>query len=719
MRFLAVLLLFVLALLPTDVVAQEMLKKNVLVTRRIGPFVDATDGSTIESGLTPTYADVRLSKNGAAFAAATGSGSITYDSNGFYAVTLATSDVNTAGYLTLSMVVAGARPVTAIYRVADGQTFDNEINGYEYAKDGGRLWFVNNVTDGDGDLGTRAAPLDSISAAISAATAGDTIFIEDGDYSDVLLDKNCNLKGRKGRVSINSTTGPGLTLNSVFSVEIDGLLITSTQATAAALSITDSAQITIRDCEISAVGTGIAVLDNFLDRPGIHIYDSLVSATIIGADVYGSSISLDNVSIKVTVATDGSRIGLRAVNAVAAINNSRIEIYSVRNNSTITMQGIQGFNSGQLKVTNSRIVASNTDAGTNSSTVYAVGSSVSSQNISVSDSSLVAYNTSSANTYSVYNSAGGKITLARTYYSPIPSFLPANVYEEANVGDQMRLVNNAIDSTKVTDNSFSMQAFQTTYWDNVETRVLTGLTAQGYTATRAAKLDRLPASGTVAVTGSAMTLATGSITSSVFAANAFTDTVLSDLAALEIADAVVTSMNLEGYTAARASRLDRLPTTGTVSVVGDAMNLATNAISNTTTAGSFDTEVQTNVVSAMATIGLDTTAVNKLSRLPATGTVATDETVAALFPNNFELMTITGAGGISTDLISVNGSTLIDGYTPKQVLAILGATAAGTISGSSSQLPVIRAMNDSAERVRANTNKFGDRTSVTITTSGL
>ena len=41
------------------------LKQSTAATLALGPFVDATDGVTAETGLTISQADVRLSKNGA------------------------------------------------------------------------------------------------------------------------------------------------------------------------------------------------------------------------------------------------------------------------------------------------------------------------------------------------------------------------------------------------------------------------------------------------------------------------------------------------------------------------------------------------------------------------------------------------------------------------------------------------------------------------------
>jgi hypothetical protein len=50
--------------------AQQWLREDTVVTVKLGPFVDSTDGATAKTGLTIQKADVRLSKNGGDMAAA-------------------------------------------------------------------------------------------------------------------------------------------------------------------------------------------------------------------------------------------------------------------------------------------------------------------------------------------------------------------------------------------------------------------------------------------------------------------------------------------------------------------------------------------------------------------------------------------------------------------------------------------------------------------------
>ena len=87
------------------------LRTATTVTIQLGPFLDATDRVTPESGLAGTMT-VQISKNGAAFAARNSATAITYDSDGFYRVELNATDTNTPGRLTIKSFVAGAVPVT-------------------------------------------------------------------------------------------------------------------------------------------------------------------------------------------------------------------------------------------------------------------------------------------------------------------------------------------------------------------------------------------------------------------------------------------------------------------------------------------------------------------------------------------------------------------------------------------------------------------------------
>ena len=95
MKRLGALILLVLAL--TGETAE--LKQSTAVDLKIGPFVDATDGGTPETGLTIHAAHVRLSKNGGTLAKKNEATNPAHDANGVYLCKLDATDTNTLGRL--------------------------------------------------------------------------------------------------------------------------------------------------------------------------------------------------------------------------------------------------------------------------------------------------------------------------------------------------------------------------------------------------------------------------------------------------------------------------------------------------------------------------------------------------------------------------------------------------------------------------------------------
>lgn len=92
-------------------------------TRIIGPFVDDTDFKTLETGLTITNTDVKLSANGGS-ATNKNSGGGTHISNGMYALTFDSTDTATVGELNVSIAVSGALVVVAKFVVLEESTYD-------------------------------------------------------------------------------------------------------------------------------------------------------------------------------------------------------------------------------------------------------------------------------------------------------------------------------------------------------------------------------------------------------------------------------------------------------------------------------------------------------------------------------------------------------------------------------------------------------------------
>jgi len=90
-----------------------------------GPCLDKGDGVTEETGLTLAQADMRLSKDGGAFAQKNTTGNATHDSDGWYSTTLDTTDTNTCGELILNVhQPANMLPVWSRYWVLEEAIYD-------------------------------------------------------------------------------------------------------------------------------------------------------------------------------------------------------------------------------------------------------------------------------------------------------------------------------------------------------------------------------------------------------------------------------------------------------------------------------------------------------------------------------------------------------------------------------------------------------------------
>ena len=109
------------------------LKQSTGSDIKIGPFVDSVDGVTPETALTINAADIKLSKNGATMGSKN-SGGGTHDANGWYTITLDTTDTNTVGRLQLSCYVTGALPVFLDFMVLEEEVYD--------------MWYASGLTAG-------------------------------------------------------------------------------------------------------------------------------------------------------------------------------------------------------------------------------------------------------------------------------------------------------------------------------------------------------------------------------------------------------------------------------------------------------------------------------------------------------------------------------------------------------------------------------------------
>lgn len=109
----------------------QFLEQSTAVTLKIGPFLDDSDGNTIEDALTISQADVRLSKNGGDIAQKTEATSCTHDELGVYGCPVDATDTNTLGRLQLWVHESGALQVWHEYMVVPSNVWDS-LFGADY-----------------------------------------------------------------------------------------------------------------------------------------------------------------------------------------------------------------------------------------------------------------------------------------------------------------------------------------------------------------------------------------------------------------------------------------------------------------------------------------------------------------------------------------------------------------------------------------------------------
>lgn len=115
------------------------LRQSTSVDVPIGPFLDEADGKTIEDGLTITQPDVRLKKNGGAWAQKAAAQTLSHEEAGWYEVTLDATDTNTIGHLMVAIHESGALPVWREFTVLDEAVYDALFGTTALAVAGGAM----------------------------------------------------------------------------------------------------------------------------------------------------------------------------------------------------------------------------------------------------------------------------------------------------------------------------------------------------------------------------------------------------------------------------------------------------------------------------------------------------------------------------------------------------------------------------------------------------
>lgn len=167
-----------------------LLRQSTAQVILFGPCLDKTDGLTEKTGLTLAQADMRLSKDGGAFAQKSAAGNATHDTDGWYNTTLSITDTATVGELILNIhQPANMLPVWLRWFVVEENIYDSWYAASAAA--GTELTALqtdlNNGVDGLGALktlldaipttmrGTDNAALASVVGALADGAAADEV----------------------------------------------------------------------------------------------------------------------------------------------------------------------------------------------------------------------------------------------------------------------------------------------------------------------------------------------------------------------------------------------------------------------------------------------------------------------------------------------------------------------------------------------------------------
>jgi len=102
----------------------NILKQSTVISVKLGPFLDDTNGTSAETGLTIPQSAVRLTKNGGDFAQKNSGTSAAHDEFGWYDVPLNGTDTNTVGRLGIAIHGTGALPVWKDFQVVEEDTYE-------------------------------------------------------------------------------------------------------------------------------------------------------------------------------------------------------------------------------------------------------------------------------------------------------------------------------------------------------------------------------------------------------------------------------------------------------------------------------------------------------------------------------------------------------------------------------------------------------------------
>lgn len=291
----------------------QWLRQSTAVDLPIGPFVDQTDGFTAETGLTLSQADIRLKKNGGNWAQKNQANSASHEENGWYEVSLDTTDTNTLGLLTLAVNESGALPVWHQFLVVPSQVWDSflgadalQVHAVEISND---LITAAAIADNAIDAGAIAS--NAITAAKIASDAITSAKVADGFITAAKLasDTITAAKIATDAITAAKIAADAITAAKIADGAIDAGAIADNAITSA--KIADNA-ITAAKLAANAI-TAAAIAANAITSS--QVADGAITAAKIASDaITADKIAADAIGASELAASAVSEI----VTAVAA-----------------------------------------------------------------------------------------------------------------------------------------------------------------------------------------------------------------------------------------------------------------------------------------------------------------------------------------------------------------------------------------------------------------
>jgi hypothetical protein len=317
------------------------LKQSTAVTVKIGPFVDTADGFTAVTALTIAQADIRLTKNGAAFAQTNNATGATHDENGYYGVPLDATDTATLGTLRVAINKGGALPVWQDFMVVPANVWDSMF-GASLLKTDLDTIKTNPVING----GTVTFPTNATLASTTNLTAGTVATVTNAVTANVT------------QIDGQATSGNNATLNlkklNIVNNAGDALVASSTGSNGSGISASGNGTGygiagtggTTNGHGILAQGTGDGSGLHALGGGGnSHGIAAIHSGT--GSDLYATTTPLT--LVKTTNITGFNDIAATAVVSSGAITTSGGAVSTVTTAANLTNAPTNGDLTAAMK----------------------------------------------------------------------------------------------------------------------------------------------------------------------------------------------------------------------------------------------------------------------------------------------------------------------------------------------------------------------------------